>query len=96
VGWDRGRVIGGRGCLPDAGLESVTGPCGGDLIALPRADSARGREDSEPPGGALFLTGPAMGSAGTGADCFGARFFQAMSENRLGMRRRPAVGQHLF
>jgi hypothetical protein len=37
-----------------------------------------------------------MGSAGSGTDRFGARFFQAMVEDRLGMCGGPAVGQHFF
>ena len=59
-------------------------------------DPATGRGDNEPGGMALFLAGSAMGSAGTGADRFGTRFFQAMREDRFGMRRGPAVGQHFF
>ena len=57
---------------------------------------AMGREDGEPPGVALFLAGAAMGPAGTGADCFGARFFQAMGKDCLRMGCGPAVGQHFF
>jgi len=37
-----------------------------------------------------------MSPAGPGAGGFGSGFFEPMRENRLGMRRRPAIGQHLF
>ena len=37
-----------------------------------------------------------MSPASAGADRAAARFFEAMIENRFGMRCRPAVGQHFF
>ena len=43
-----------------------------------------------------LAAGTAMGSAGTGTDCSGSRFFQAVSENCVRMCRGPAIGQHLF
>ena len=86
----------GEGYLPDAGLESVTGRCSENLISRPVTDAAMDHADDEPPRVALFLAGAAMGGAGWGTDCFGARFFQAMSEDRLGMGCGPVVGQHLF
>ena len=37
-----------------------------------------------------------MSPAGAGADGFGSGFFQPVVEDGLGMRRGPAIGQHLF
>ncbi len=54
------------------------------------------RGDNEPGGVTLFLAGTAMGPTSTGAGGSGSGFVQSMSENRLGMGRGPAVGQHLF
>ena len=47
-------------------------------------------------GVALFPASAAMSPAGAGADGFGSRFFQTVVEDRLWMRRGPAVGQHLL
>ena len=44
--------------------------------------------------GAL-AAGAAMGTAGHGASGFGSGFVEPMGENGLGMRRGPAVEQHL-
>ena len=52
--------------------------------------------DGQEIGRGSLATGAAMGSAGTGADGSGSGFFQAMDEDRLGMCRGPAVGQHFF
>ena len=54
------------------------------------------REDQRATGRALFLAGTAVSPAGAGTDGSGSGFFQAMSENRVRMRRGPTVGQHLF
>ncbi len=40
------------------------------------------------------MAGAAVCPASAGADSFGPRFFQPVVEDRLGMRRGPAVGQH--
>ncbi len=40
--------------------------------------------------------GAAMGMAGSGASGFGSGFVEPMGEDSPGMRRGPAVGQHLF
>ena len=40
--------------------------------------------------------GSTVGPTLTGAGGFGSGFFEPMSENRLGMCRGPAVGQHFF
>jgi hypothetical protein len=45
---------------------------------------------------ALFLAGTPMGPTGAGAGGFGSGLFESMGENRLGMCRGPAVGQHLL
>ena len=37
-----------------------------------------------------------MSPTGPGAGGFGSGFFEPMGENRLGMPRGPAVGQHFF
>ena len=42
-----------------------------------------------------LAVGAAMGAAGLGAGGFGSGFLQPMGEDGLGMRRGPAVGQHL-
>ena len=76
------------GNVPDAG----NGVMRRELNFPPVPDPSMGRADDEPPGVALFLAGAAMGAAGSCADCFGARFFQTMGEDRVGMRCRPAVG----
>ena len=44
---------------------------------------------------ASLAAGTAMGSTATGAGSFGSGFFEPVSENRLGMRRRPAIGQQI-
>ena len=36
-----------------------------------------------------------MGAAGSGTSGFGSGFIEPMGEDGLGMRRGPAVGQHL-
>ena len=82
--------------MPDAGTESVTGRFGENLISRPVTDPSTGRGDNEPPGVALFLAGSTMGSAGASAGGSGSGFVQAMGEDRLGMCRGPAVGQHFF
>ncbi len=40
--------------------------------------------------------GAAMGSAGLSTGGFGSGFVEPMGEDGLGMRRGPAVGQHLL
>ena len=55
-----------------------------------------GHGDNEPGDVALFLAGTAMGPAGAGAGGSGSGFVEAMAEDRLGMCRGPAVGQHCF
>ena len=40
--------------------------------------------------------GAAMSPAGSGASGFGSGFVEPMGEDGLGMRRGPAVGQHLI
>jgi len=44
---------------------------------------------------ASFAVGAAMSAAGSGASGFGSGFVEPMGEDCLGMRRGPAVGQHL-
>ena len=44
----------------------------------------------------LPCVGTAMSAAGSGASGFGSGLVEAVGENGLGMRRRPAVRQHLF
>ena len=45
---------------------------------------------------ALLVTDAAVRPASASADSFGARFLQSVVENRLRMRRGPAVRQHPF
>ena len=40
--------------------------------------------------------GAAMSAAGAGANGLGSGFVEPMGEHGLGMRRGPAIGQHLF
>ncbi len=53
-GGDASHVFGGRGHVPGAGTESVTGRCGENLISRPVTDPSKGRGDSEPVGVALL------------------------------------------
>ena len=44
----------------------------------------------------LVAAGAAMSAASSGANGFGSAFVQPVGEDCFGMRRGPAVGQHLL
>jgi len=104
MGWDEAQAVAGHESPSTTARYSheryqraLRIAAGTQPVTLGTCSDATSKRQPYPGGETVSAgAGTAISPTGTGASRFGTGFVEPVGENGLGMRRRPAVGQHLF